>query len=517
MFTYRPQLVALSLAALVALVIVACAGSAGQDAFSEPSDTSTPGATTGSGSDKGTESELADDEANNDQQPRQVATPEATVAAKSAAPTPAPAPEPPTPGATLAPATPIPSAPPRAVATDAVDRIAFSDGRGSVFTVNPDGTGVATVAKGSLFGAEPNYTFPVWSPDGGSLVFSSFTTEGGTANRLALHRADADGKGAIVTLAVDGASQGGLGPGIPHFSAWSPDGELIVFITTSQYGIGTILLGSNSGESPTGLALGAPLYVSWAPDGTSILVHQGAGLSIIPITLSGSGTPIPVGTGSVSFNVPSWAPDSQSFAHLESFQGTSTVVLTQLNDINNQEIIAEADARVVLRWSPDGKYLAIARSSGAGDGFQTLSLYSPDDSVERTIYTGHITAFWWSPDSSKLAVVEDSHEIDLAYEWSAVDVESGESTALVTQVIAADFLFVLAFFDQYAESHRIWSPDSSRIVVTGSWPDRDGTNTQGISVSFSESSDSQVWVLDAAGVEEPISIGSGTIASWSPR
>ena len=29
--------------------------------------------------------------------------------------------------------------------------------------------------------------------------------------------------------------------------------------------------------------------------------------------------------------------------------------------------------------------------------------------------------------------------------------------------------------------------------------------------------DSQVWVLDATGVEDPVSIGRGTIASWSPH
>lgn len=87
------------------------------------------------------------------------------------------------------------SPPPRAIATGPVNRIAFSDGRGSVLTVNPDGSGLAVIAGGSTIGGEIRYTFPVWSPDGGSLVFSSFVIVANSVSQSALHRANADGKG----------------------------------------------------------------------------------------------------------------------------------------------------------------------------------------------------------------------------------------------------------------------------------------------------------------------------------
>lgn len=234
----------------------------------------------------------------------------------------------------------------------------------------------------------------------------------------------------LVTIAVDDTSQSGVGLGVPHFSAWSPNGERIALTTIGEFGIGTILLGSYSGEIPKGIALGAPLYVNWAPDGTAILIHQAEALHLISVTGSTSGFPVAIGNGSISFNSPAWSPDSQSFAHIESLGGNISVVLTQKSDLDNGEIIADAGIRVGLGWSPDGKQLAIARSSGAA--FKTLSPYSPQESGEKIIYEGDIRAFWWSPDSSKLAIVEDSPDIDLAHRWSVLDVETGGVTPLVT-------------------------------------------------------------------------------------
>ena len=128
-----------------------------------------------------------------------------------------------------------------------------------------------------------------------------------------------------------------------------------------------------------------------------------------------------------------------------------------------------------------------------------------------------MTAFWWSPDSSRLAIVENSQVIDLAFVWSVLNLETGVTKRLITLILTDDFLFVQAFFDQYAESHNIWSPDSTRIVVTGSLPGP-GRDAQPVSTANQTGTlGSQVWVLDATGVKAPFSIGRGTIASWSPR
>jgi hypothetical protein len=135
----------------------------------------------------------------------------------------------------------------RAIATAPVNRIAFGDGKGSIFTVNPDGSELKIIGDGSITSGEVRYTFPVWSPQGGSMLFSSFLIVGGAVSQSSLHRADADGNGEVVTLAVDPTSRSGIGPGVPHFSAWSPDGDRIALAASGEFGIGTMLLGSYSG------------------------------------------------------------------------------------------------------------------------------------------------------------------------------------------------------------------------------------------------------------------------------
>lgn len=405
--------------------------------------------------------------------------------------------------------------PERAVATEPVNRIAFSDGLGSVFTVDPDGSDLVTVGNGSSVNGQFRYTFPVWSPDGGTVLFSSFLIVEQTVSQSALHRADADGTGTIVTLAVDPTSQSGVGPGVPHFSAWSPDGDRIALTTSGEFGIGSMMLGSYSGENSKGLAVGAPLYINWAPDGSAILVHQDAGLYIISVDGATSGIPKAIGTGSISFNSPSWAPDSESFVHVESIGGDTSIVITRPSNLGTQRIIGNGDTRVGLGWSPDGGQIAITRSSGAA--FHTLSIYDLESGEERTVHEGETRAFWWSPDGKKLAIIEDSSEIEFAHRWSIIDVESGQLTPLVTQVTSDEFLIVQVFFDQYAESHNIWSPDSSQIVISGAVLDLDAVLLPNGEFDLPEEFDSQIWVLDASGEVDPVSVGSGTIASWSPQ
>ena len=411
---------------------------------------------------------------------------------------------------------PTPQPPPeRAVPTGVVDRIAFSDGSGSVFTVNPDGSDSVTVAEGSTLNGEFRYTFPVWSPDGGTVSFSSFLIVEDTVSQSSLHRADADGNSVIVTLAIDPTSQSGVGPGVPHFTTWSPNGDRIALTTSGEFGIGSMLLGSYSGENPKGIAIGAPLYINWAPDGSSILIHQEAGLHLTPVDGATSGLPRAVGTGSVSFNSPSWAPDSRSFVHVDTIDGNRSVVITQADDLTTQTVIGDGDTRVGLGWSPTGDQIAIAY--GSGTSFHTVSLYDVEAEIETVLYEGEVRALWWSPDGSKLAIVEDSPDIDLAHIWSVIDIESTAVTPLVTQVASDEFLFVQVFFDQYVDSHNVWSPDSTRLVISGAILDVEEVLSSEGDVNLPEQFDSQIWVLDADGSSVPVSVGSGTIASWSPR
>ena len=64
----------------------------------------------------------------------------------------------------------------------------------------------------------------------------------------------------------------------------------------------------------------------------------------------------------------------------------------------------------------------------------------------------------------------------------------------------------LPFFDQYAKSHRIWSPDSNALVLPMMRAGENGLRAARI-----------VVVSTAADYPEPVSIGDGDMAAWSTR
>ena len=65
----------------------------------------------------------------------------------------------------------------------------------------------------------------------------------------------------------------------------------------------------------------------------------------------------------------------------------------------------------------------------------------------------------------------------------------------------------LTFFDQYAVSNNLWSPDSESLVFAGKLVNR--------AESIEENSLNEIFILDVNGSSEPRILASGRLASWS--
>ena len=59
----------------------------------------------------------------------------------------------------------------------------------------------------------------------------------------------------------------------------------------------------------------------------------------------------------------------------------------------------------------------------------------------------------------------------------------------------------LQFFEQYAQSMRLWSPDGSAFVYAGE----------------SESGESGIWIQPATRDAAPVRLADGVFATWSPE
>jgi Tol biopolymer transport system component len=205
-------------------------------------------------------------------------------------------------------------------------RIAFSQSTGngltdSIFTVNPDGSGLKQLTSGH------SDSFPRFSADAKSIVFTRFgfaSSTGGTASHVMLIHSD--GTGLIDLSTADVGTP--FSDGDPSFS---PDGKRIVFERdTSIYvanadGSGTATL-LTSGSPPLDNANPA-----FSPDGTKIVFastratlnqsgpggSQAEGLFTMSSTNGSNVTPVPGLAGNASFSnqAPDWgtgaAPSQQ--------------------------------------------------------------------------------------------------------------------------------------------------------------------------------------------------------------
>ncbi|MDE2969485.1 MAG: hypothetical protein OXT51_05220, partial [Chloroflexota bacterium] len=115
-------------------------------------------------------------------------------------------------------------------------------------------------------------------------------------------------------------------------------------------------------------------------------------------------------------------------------------------------------------------------------------------------------AFAWSPDGSRLAYAA----LDEGQEWlvwKVAGLDGAEPRELVRFLPSPEMFIWLSYFDQYAHSHAVWSPDSSRLVFAGRVPEPDG----------SVPARDHVIVLDVEGLAEPMLVAVGTTAFWSWR
>jgi len=158
-------------------------------------------------------------------------------------------------------------------------QIVFAD-QGSLHVINPDGTGLTTLAPNTL-AREPE-----WSPDGTQIAFS------GNLNVYTVHP---DGSG-LTNLTNSEA--------VATEPKWSPDGGSIAFMTkesSTEFDI-AVMNRDGSGFHLVTNSPDADYEPEWSPDGGQILfTRAGDGREIFVVNADGSDET------QVTYNTPSWA------------------------------------------------------------------------------------------------------------------------------------------------------------------------------------------------------------------
>jgi len=363
------------------------------------------------------------------------------------------------------------------------------------------------------------YQWPTWSDDGRLAYFCCHAEGADSAAMQGFISADGEAAGRVVYAAT-------AAPVI--YAAWAPmpcdaDGvcrHLALLINDFMASALRVDLVRDTGESETTetIATGNPFYYTWSPDATQMVFHRyGTELAVYDVankTISRTfETRAPT-----TFQTPGWSPiDDRILSLIPGTERQRSTLVVSTSEQQQTLLRENLSGLLSFLWSPDGRYVAFRQAQENEYG----ALFVVDAVTGAVVSRSDIQdvlAFFWSPDSTKLAYVtldvNSGQQASLmsdrliAYqgmaelEWSLLNVESGANQRLDAFLPTTEMIYLLVYFDQFAPSHRVWSPDSRFIVYTE-------MGSQAPLISIYDVQENERITVDA--------LGEGAFAVWSWR
>ena len=251
----------------------------------------------------------------------------------------------------------------------------------------------AAVPAGSYF-PPPGDDSPVWSPDGGSIVFAT-TREG---HALALVKADGSGERRLIE-----------GP----FQAWSisPDWLHVAWADSNKLHVSRL----DGSDDHVLVAAGWVGGLSWSPD--SLRLAFAADGAVHTVAANGIGQ-----QRLVDGDSPAWSPDGASIAFVTRDQD---IALISPGGGSVRPLVAEPGTQRFPIWSPDGLRLAFVTQIAAGQPFTAAVV--PVGGGPSRVYSAplveNIGTLAWMPDGRSLLGATNAGIVSL-------DLQDGSATRL---------------------------------------------------------------------------------------
>lgn len=358
--------------------------------------------------------------------------------------------------------------------------IAYIGSDFNIYTIRPraGSTPVALSSDAELTRTRARvYEWPMWSTDGKLAYVHSLLTNSGEVTTEILVSADGETPG---ELAYTGEQE------YFTYASWSPaacgeDCNDLAILLNDASGLLVRMVHSEGGESthrPGGT--GAPLYTSWSPDGKRMVWQRNNTQFEIYDVVEGSVSETLAQTPGRMFT-PEWSPvDDRLLLGIQGESGTDLVIVDGDAVIT---LATEASNPIWFAWSPDGESVAYINREGP---LIVLDAETGEETARSPI--NGVLAFFWSPDSQHVAYLSfgrptggfnasappDDKLISMKQEnqppngvaWSVLDVEDGANRHYTPFAPTNQFVYLLQYFDQFATSHSIWSPDSRYLVYS---------------------------------------------------
>ncbi|HJR07347.1 MAG TPA: Calx-beta domain-containing protein [Pyrinomonadaceae bacterium] len=268
-------------------------------------------------------------------------------------------------------------------------KIAFAserDGNYEIYTINPDGGGVARLTTNTASDREPT-----WSPDGTKLAFVS-NRDGNAEIYVMTATGDASGFNLPTRLTNNTADD--LNP------VWSPDGTKIAFVS-GRSGNDEIFVVNASGGSPVNLTNNPfdDFDPSWSPDGAKLafVSNRDANEEIYTMDATGA-SPSNISHDAAPDRHPSWGGTRIAFQSardgndeiyiMNAADGGALARLTTNAALDAEPWLSADGARIVFQSTRNGSGGAtfdLFSMNASGGNLTRLTLTGEDNDLEASI------------------------------------------------------------------------------------------------------------------------------------
>jgi Tol biopolymer transport system component len=347
---------------------------------------------------------------------------------------------------------------------------------------------------------------PTFSLDGSQIAYASAQHERGGGSTFGINAYDLNRRAATVIFQSSDR---------PIYFFWLPDGRRLFFLASDGESLKLILAQARESTPVRILLTGLPLFFDWKQASNDVAFHyvpvEGAGpeqIGLMGVTDHDQRVVKALSKGKAPFRGPAWSPDGSHLAYvIDSKNGQSALMVANADGSEPKPMVGLAPATTAFVWAPDSGHIAFSTLKQQGkmsyDGVNLLDIGSGNIS---TLVSDPVIAYNFSPDGRWLAYIGTT---ETSNTWNVIAAGGGKARKLCSFVATGAESIVYQVFDQYALSHRFWSPDSRALVFAGVMLKEGQAPTE-------QMPPPSVWVLPTDG-GPPREVADGSIAFWSPR
>ena len=255
---------------------------------------------------------------------------------------------------------------------------------------------------------------------------------------------------------------------IPHYMAWSLTENILSFVIPTENYPALYLHKTSNIKHTKKLVENGPIWISWN-ENNKLSVHRRNKRLIFNINNSITNL-IHINEVSPFYRIDAWGSlNTMNHNIFSVYQNDAKYKHIVKDDIlnNTSKFLNTSEHYPLINISPDKSYLSVLKSEFHPTVlYDSFVLYKTKDMSEIIEITNVPIGYFWAPDSNKIALFTANQNNEY-YDLYILNIDNLELKKMFTFKLSPEQLEMIIFSDQFSQSHNIWSPDSSKLLISG--------------------------------------------------